>query len=130
MEYGKIINELEVKLNNITDDKYSLEGLVNMGIEKLAQLNYAFEKASLAEARDLIGLIYPENFTFKNNQFQTARVNEITTAIYVVNKELQHKKKGTKDDFNLLSRRVTFSSQFTNHFMNDLKKLAYFQMNL
>ncbi len=25
---------------------------------------------------------------------------------------------------------VTFSSQFTNHFMNDLKKLAYFKVNL
>ncbi|SFD97877.1 hypothetical protein SAMN05216297_11711 [Flavobacterium phragmitis] len=25
---------------------------------------------------------------------------------------------------------VTLNEQFTNHFMNDLKKLAYFQMNL
>ncbi len=25
---------------------------------------------------------------------------------------------------------VTFTEQFTNHFMNDLKKLAYFQVNL
>lgn len=25
---------------------------------------------------------------------------------------------------------VTLTEQFTNHFMNDLKKLAYFQVNL
>jgi len=30
----------------------------------------------------------------------------------------------------VLYRRVTLTEQFTNHFMNDLKKLAYFQVNL
>lgn len=39
-------------------------------------------------------------------------------------------KKGQKMDFYLLYRRVTSTLQFTNHFMNDLKKLAYFQVNL
>jgi hypothetical protein len=31
-------------------------------------------------------------------------------------------------DYSILE--VTSTEQFTNHFMNDLKKLAYFQVNL
>lgn len=107
IEYGQIINRLEVKLNDISDDKQSIEGLLDMGIERLLQLNYAYENTNLAEARDIIGLIYPENFTFRNNQFQTARVNEIASRIYLINNELSNKKNGTKEDFSSLSRRVT-----------------------
>jgi site-specific DNA recombinase len=65
IEYGQIINRLEIKLNNISDDKQSIEGILNMGIDKLLQLNFAYTSTNLSEARDLIGLIYPENFTFR-----------------------------------------------------------------
>ncbi|OYX82758.1 MAG: recombinase family protein [Flavobacteriales bacterium 32-34-25] len=106
-EYGQIINRLEIKLNNISDDKQSVEGLLNMGIDRLIQLNFAYTNANLSEARDLIGLIYPENFTFRNNQFQTARVNEVAGRIYLINSELCSKKNETKEDFSSLSRKVT-----------------------
>ena len=99
---------------------------MNKGIDNLLKLGQAFENSSLSEARDLIGLIYPENFTFRGNDFQTTRVNEIVNCIYLVNNELGVKKNGTKDDFYLLSRVVTPSIQIPNHFMQDLKKLAYF----
>lgn len=85
-EYGQIINRLEIKLNNISDDKQSIEGLIDMGLDRLMQLNFAHTNTNLSEARDLIGLIYPENFTFRNNQFQTARVNEIACRIYLINR--------------------------------------------
>ncbi len=42
----------------------------------LIKIGEAYEGSSLAEVRELIGLIYPENFTFRGNDFQTARVNE------------------------------------------------------
>lgn len=61
----------------------------------------------LSEARSLIGLVYPENFTIRENKVQTARVNKIVECIYLINRELVNKKNGTKDDFYLLSRRVT-----------------------
>jgi len=64
-EYGKIINRLEIKLSTISDDKQSIEGLLNTGIDRLKQLNFAYTNATLAEAREIIGLIYPENFTFE-----------------------------------------------------------------
>ncbi|MBA0883115.1 hypothetical protein [Flavobacterium undicola] len=108
-EYGQIINRLEIKLNNISDDKQSVEGLLNMGIDRLIQLNFAYANANLSEARDLIGLIYPENFTFRNNQFQTARVNEVAGRIYLINSELGDEKNGTKEAFSSLSREVTLT---------------------
>ncbi|WP_100844285.1 hypothetical protein [Flavobacterium sp. 5] len=86
MEYGSIINQLENDLNNISDSKQDIEGLLNMGLDRLLELNFAYTNTNLSEARDLIGLIYPENFTFRNNEFQTARVNEIASRIYLINK--------------------------------------------
>jgi site-specific DNA recombinase len=109
MEYGQIINRLEIKLNTISDDKQSIEGLLNTGIDRLMQLNLAYSNANLAEARELIGLIYPENFTFRNNQFQTARVNEIASRIYLINSNLSNKKNGTKENIFSLSRKVTLT---------------------
>lgn len=70
-----------------------------MGIDKLMKLNFAYTSTNLSEVRDLIGLIYPENFTFRNNQFHTARVNEIDGRIYLINSELGGKKNGTKEVF-------------------------------
>lgn len=106
-EYSTIIQKLERQLSEVSDDRGSIEQLMNKGIDNLLKLGEALEKSSLTEARDLIGLIYPENFTFRGNDFQTARVNEIVNCIYLVNKELDVKKNGTKDDFYLLSRVVT-----------------------
>lgn len=72
---------------------------MNKGIDNLLKLGNAIENTSLSEARELIGLIYPENFTFRGNDFQTARVNEIINCIYLVNKELAVKKKRDKRRF-------------------------------
>ena len=77
------------------------------GLENLLKLGEACENSSLADTRELIGLIYPENFTFRENQFQTTRINEIVNCIYLVNNRLWAKKNGTKDDIFLLSRVVT-----------------------
>lgn len=50
----------------------------------------------LSEARSLIGLVYPENFTIQENKIQTARVNSIVKSIYLTNKDLENKKTGQK----------------------------------
>lgn len=106
-EYSTIIQKLEAQLGETNDDRSNIESLMNQGVENLIRLGTAYEKSNLVESRDLIGLIYPENFTFRGNDFQTARVNEIMRCIYLVNSELEAKKNGTKDDFYLLSRVVT-----------------------
>ncbi|CAM3684735.1 recombinase family protein [Flavobacterium chungbukense] len=130
IEYNAIISNLEKEIGNVEDDRTTIEHLTTTGLENLLKLGDAFDGGTLADSRELIGLIFPENFTFQEQKIRTARVNEMINCIYLVNNRLRAKKNGTKDDFYLLSREVTATEQFTNHFMNDLKKLAYFQLNL
>ncbi|WP_231131593.1 hypothetical protein [Flavobacterium hydrophilum] len=93
--------------------------------ENLIKLGEAFDSATLADCIELIGLIFPENFTFKEKKIRTARINEMVNCIYLVNNILL-KKNGTKDDIFLLSRVVTSTGQISINFMEDLKILAYY----
>ena len=54
---------------------------------------------ALAEARDLIGLIYPDNVTIRGTHLQTARINKIIESIYLANSKLMDKKKGQREIF-------------------------------
>jgi site-specific DNA recombinase len=63
-EYSTIIQKLERQLAEVSDDRGSIESLMNKGIDNLIKIGEAFKGSSLAEARELIGLIYPENSPF------------------------------------------------------------------
>lgn len=106
-DYSARIANLESELSAVTNDKHSIEALVIKGVDNLIKLNDNYLKRDLSDARSLVGLIYPENFTIHENKVQTARVNKIIESIYLINRELESKKNGTKDDFYLLSREVT-----------------------
>ncbi|WP_241775701.1 zinc ribbon domain-containing protein [Flavobacterium sp. Root420] len=126
VEYNAIINKLEKDIGNVEDNTANIEHLTNTGLENLLKLGDAFDNGTLADSREMIGLIFPENFTFQESKIKTARVNEMVNCIYLVNNRLRAKKNGTKDDIFLLSRVVTPKIQISNHFLQDLKKLAYF----
>jgi len=126
-EYNEIISNLEKEMGNVEDDRGNIEYLTNSGLENLLKLGEAFDNANLADSREIIGLIFPENFTFRENKIQTARINEMVNCIYLVNNRLQAKKNGTKDDIFLLSRVVTPTGQISTKFMEDLKRLAYWK---
>lgn len=127
-DYAVRITNLERELSNVVKDKHSIEMLLDKGIENLIKLNRAYADMDLSEARSLIGLVYPENFTIRENKIQTARINKIVESIYLINNELRIKKNGTKDDFYLLSREVTPTIQITNHhFLDDLKRVSGFK---
>jgi site-specific DNA recombinase len=96
IEYNFIITSLEKEIGNVNDDRGNIELLTNTGLEYLLKLGKAFENGTLADSRKIIGLIYPENFTFRESKFQTARVNGIMRCIYLVNNRLQSKKKRDK----------------------------------
>jgi site-specific DNA recombinase len=106
-DYNERITNLERELSAVVTDKHSIEGLLVKGVDNLIMLNDSYADIDLSDKRTLIGLIYPENFTIHENKIQTARVNKIVESIYLINSELDHIKNGTKDDFYLLSRRVT-----------------------
>jgi site-specific DNA recombinase len=107
IEYNAVISKLEKEIGNVDDDRENIEYLTNTGLENLLKLGDAFDGGTLADSREIIGLIFPENFTFSENKIRTARVNEIINCIYLVNNRLRAKKNGTKDDIFLLSRVVT-----------------------
>ncbi|WP_081478725.1 recombinase family protein [Flavobacterium frigoris] len=109
LDYSEKIIKLEFELSLISNDKQSIDGLLSNGIENLIRLNNNYSNASLAEARDLIGLIYPENFTIRGEQVQTTRINKVIECIYMINNELSRKKNGTKESFFSLSRKVTLT---------------------
>lgn len=125
-EYNEIINNLEKEIGNIENDRTTIDHLTTTGLENLLKLGDAFDNASLADSREMIGLIYPENFTFQENKIQTARTNEMTRFIYLVINILLVKKNGTKDDIFLLFRVVTLTGQISVNFMEDLKRFAYY----
>ncbi|WP_370635825.1 recombinase family protein [Flavobacterium sp. JAS] len=106
-DYNGRITNLERELSLVVNDKHSIEELLVKGVDNLIKLNETYVDRDLSDKRSLIGLIYPENFTIRENKIQTARVNKIVESIYLINSELKRKKNGTKDDFYLLSRRVT-----------------------
>ncbi|WP_074722154.1 recombinase family protein [Flavobacterium frigoris] len=109
LDYSEKITKLESELSEISSDKQSIAGLLNSGIENLIRLNNSYNDASLADARELIGLIYPENFTIRGEQVQTTRINKVIESIYMINNELGLKKNGTKENFFSLSRKVTLT---------------------
>ena len=88
IEYNAAITKLEKEIGNVDDDRENIEYLTNTGLKNLLKLGEAFDNASLADSREMIGLIFPENFTFSENKIRTARVNEIANCIYLVNNRL------------------------------------------
>jgi site-specific DNA recombinase len=57
-EYNEIINNLEKEMGNVEDDSGNIEYLTNSGLENLLKLGDAFDSASLADSREIIGLIF------------------------------------------------------------------------
>jgi len=55
-DYSTIIEKLESQLSELSNCSEDVEGLLNQGIERLICLNFAYENASLGEAREPIGL--------------------------------------------------------------------------
>ena len=70
------------------------------------KLNEYYENGNWIESRDLLGSIFPENFTISENGFRTARVNEVVHLIYSINRLIGLNKKGTKKKFSSLSQLV------------------------
>jgi len=69
-EYNEIINNLEKEIGNIEDDGTTIEHLTTTGLENLLKLGEAFDNTSLADSREMIGLIFPENFTFQEQKIR------------------------------------------------------------
>lgn len=102
-DYAGMINKLEVRLATMNNEADEIEELLSNGIDRLLSLKMLYEKGQLAETRDLIGSIYPENLYFENNELRTTRINEAVQLIYLINSEIDKHKKRTKSNKTSLS---------------------------
>lgn len=60
-----VISKLEKGIGNVEDDRVSIEQLTTKGLENLIKLDEAFDIAAFIDCRELIGLIFPENYAVK-----------------------------------------------------------------
>ena len=95
-DYSSMITKLEVKLGSLNNEDDDIEELLRKGIDRLLNLRMLFDTGKLEDTRGLIGSIYPENFSFEENEFRTSRINEAVSLIYLINKEIDKHKKRTK----------------------------------
>ena len=105
-DYGAVINRLELKLAGINVDDQDIDEILKVRVENLLKLNEYYDSGDWSQSRDLIGSIYPENFTISENQFRTTRINEVLQVIYLINSRISTNKKGTKKTFSSLSHVV------------------------
>lgn len=98
--------KLEQKLSNLNETGLDVKNLLSRGVLNLLELNQCYNDGGWAGFRELIGSIFPENFTIVKNKFRTARVNEVLELIYSINKALLENKNGIKNDLPSLSRQV------------------------
>ncbi|MNE80982.1 hypothetical protein D3C80_1775980 [compost metagenome] len=104
--YTEIIVRLESKLSGIREDNGNIDKLLELGMDNLLKLHECYDNGVWVGSRDLIGSIYPENFTISENKFRTPRVNEVVCFIYLINNEMSVNKSGTNKKISHLSRQV------------------------
>lgn len=80
--------KLQQKLANLNETSQDVKDLLNKGVLNLLELNNCYKDGGWIGCRELIGSIFPENFTIVKNTFRTARVNEILGLIYLINSVL------------------------------------------
>lgn len=91
---------LEAKLSELIGNQnvfVDIEPLVNRAVSRLTFLKSIYSESSNYEKRKLIGSMYPEKFTFEELQHRTAKTGDLYSFIYLINNELDRKKRRASD---------------------------------
>ncbi|MFT4152897.1 hypothetical protein [Parafilimonas sp.] len=92
-------NELELKLMRTDIKEKGVDDLINQAIDKLILFEDVYANGTSAEQRSIVGSIFTEKWVFDGEQHRTNKVNEVVEYIYLINKELEDKKKWDKQRF-------------------------------
>lgn len=106
LKYTSEISELEERQQALKNARGSMDSFRTESISKFKNMASIYRKCNIEQKRKLISSIFPENLTFSGTSFRTARVNHFLHYIYLINNELNPKKKQTKLDFKELSAKV------------------------
>jgi len=100
--YSEQLKRLDAKLSELpakSDGLKTIEGLLDVVIERYSDIKSKYKIASLEEKRNIIGSMYPENLLFDRTQHRTAYLNEPLSLILLINSNLQCIKKGERLSF-------------------------------
>ena len=105
-ECTETLRMLEAKLAELPNKAESLktiEGLLDIVVQKYSNIQLHYKSASIIEKRKLIGSMYPKNLCFDGKEHRTAYLSEPLQFILQINSELQNIKKGERLSFDNLS---------------------------
>ena len=108
-ECTEALKRLEAKLGdmpNKAEGLKTIEGLLDIVIEKFSNIQLHYKSANIIEKRKLIGSIYPKNVCFDGTRHRTPYLSEPLSIILQINSKLSGIKKGEKLSFDNLSPEV------------------------
>ena len=101
------IEQLEVRLNNLSSVNTEIKDLFKSGLKKIANLDIRYQKGNTEEKRHIISSIFPDFLIFDGTRHRTLRMNSAVELIYQDTNKLNGKKNGTNLSFLDLSQQVT-----------------------
>lgn len=124
--------QTENLLTQTPADSSNLKQCFDLTVHFSLKLNTGWDLAGFSQKEKLQKLVFPSGiyYDFKNEAFRTTQVNEWFSCIPRLNRisENDPNKKGSISA--ALSCLVALSGQFSNHFLDDLKKLVSSNENI
>jgi site-specific DNA recombinase len=100
LESERRIMVIEAHLSELARNKkriINIEPIVYGAIANLTKLSAIYCQSEPCEKRELIGSMYPKKFTFEELQHRTAQIDDFYSYIYLINRQLERKKRGASD---------------------------------
>lgn len=88
-----ILNKLESKITEQGENPLRIDILLPKAVETIASIHDLYQVADNETKRAIAGSMYPEKLHFDGEQHRTTRVNEITSAIYLISNNLKKDKR-------------------------------------
>lgn len=91
------MNKLELRLSTASATVKNIENTLNEAAMALSQLDMLYLLATTKQKREIIGSIFSEKLVFEKTKVRTAKVNEVIDLMYLIKKNLRHKKREKND---------------------------------
>lgn len=88
------IEQLEVRLNNLSSVNTEIKDLFKSGLKKIANLDIHYQKGNTEEKRRIISSMFPDFLFFDGTLHRTLRMNSAVELIYQDTNKLNGKKMG------------------------------------
>lgn len=99
---NEVLRVLEAKLTdmpNKIDSSKSVEGLLDIIIDKYSNIHQHYKTATISDKWKLIGSMYPQNLCYDGTEHRTPYLNHAIALILLINSNLSGIKKGEKPSF-------------------------------